>query len=116
MVIGAYLLISVNSIAASVGLGLVNVPDFFTLFAGEILLGAFALPAAYGLWTLKPWGWTLAVNLGVAVLVFAAGMGAYFLATYNDFTETEAMLLPMAISIGAVYYLNTPNAKIYFGK
>jgi peptidoglycan/LPS O-acetylase OafA/YrhL len=116
IVIGAYFLNAVDSIASSVGLGLTNVPDFFTFFAAEVAVGALAIVAGYGLWTRKPWGWTLAIYLGVGVLVFAVGMGAYFLATYDDFTETEAMFLPMAVSLGAVYYLDRPVAKVFFGK
>jgi peptidoglycan/LPS O-acetylase OafA/YrhL len=116
IVIGAYFLNAVDSIAASVGLGLANVPDFATFFAAEVVAGALAIVAGYALWTKKAWGWTLAIYLGVGVLVFAVGMGAYFLATYGDFTETEAMLLPMAVSLGAVYYLDRPVAKGFFGK
>ncbi|MDG7010880.1 MAG: hypothetical protein JRN57_02045 [Nitrososphaerota archaeon] len=116
IVIGAYFLNAVNSIASSVGLGAANIPDFYSFFAGEIVLGVLAIPAGYGLWTQRGWGWSLAVYLGVAVLVFAVGMGAYFLATYGDFTETEAMFLPMLTSIGAVAYLDRPAVKGHFGK
>ncbi len=116
MVIGAYFLNAVNAIAASVGLGVANVPDFYAFFAAEVALGALALPAGYGLWAQKGWGWTLAVYLGVSVLVFAVGMGAYFLATYGDFTETEAMFLPMVTSLGAVAYLDRPALRSHFGK
>lgn len=115
VVIGAYFLNDVNSIVASVGLGLVNVPDFLTFFSAEVAMGATAIVAGYGLWARKGWGWALAIYLGVAVLVFGVGMEAYFLATYGDFTETEAMLLPMAVSLGAVYYLDRPVAKEFFG-
>ena len=116
MLIGAYFLYAVNSIAASVGLGPLNAPDFYSFFAAEIVLGGLAIPAGYGLWSRKSWGWSLAIYLGVAALVFGIGMGAYFLATYGDFTETEAMLLPMATSLGAVYYLDKPSAKAFYGK
>lgn len=114
--IGAYFLNAVNSIAASVGLGVASIPDFYTFFAVEIVMGALALPAGYGLWTRKAWGWTLALYLGVAFLVFAVGMGAYFLATYGDFTETEAALLPMVVSLGSVAYLDRQDSRRFFGK
>ena len=116
VVIGAYFLNEVNAIAASVGLGLGNVPDFYAFFAVEVAAGVLALPAAYGLWARRGWGWSLSVYLGVAVIVFALGMGAYFVATYGDFTETEAALLPMAVSLGAVYYLDRPDSRRLFAK
>ena len=116
IVIGAYFLNAVNAIATSVGLGVASIPDFYTFFSVEIAMGALAIPAGYGLWTRKGWGWTLAVYLGVAVLVFSAGMGAYFLATYGDFTETMAMLLPMVVSLGAVAYLDRQGPRSHFGK
>ncbi|MDG6982796.1 MAG: hypothetical protein JRM74_05005 [Nitrososphaerota archaeon] len=116
IVIGAYFLNAVNAIAASVGLGLANVPDFLTFFAVEAALGGVAVVTGLALWTRKEWGWTLAVYGGVAVLVFGVGMGAYFMATYGDFTETEAMFLPMVVSLGAVAYLDRPFPKSFFGK
>ena len=116
IVIGAYFLNAVNSIAASVGLGAADIPDFYSFFAAEIAAGALAIPVGYGLWTLRGWGWSLAVYLGVATLVFAVGMGAYFLATYGDFTETEAAILPMVVSLGAVAYLDRPEPRRRFGK
>lgn len=116
VVIGAYFLNSVNAIAASVGLGPANVPDFYSFFAAEVVLGALAIPAAYGLWARRGWGWTMAVYLGVVVLVYAVGMGAYFLATYGDFTETEAVILPMVVSLAAVAYLDRQDARRFFGK
>jgi hypothetical protein len=115
VVIGAWFLNAVNSIAASVGLGAANIPDFYLFFAAEIVVGALAVFAGLGLWTRKRWARALAVYLGIAVVTYALGMGAYFLATYGDFTETEAMLLPMAVSLGAVYYLEKPVAKAFFG-
>jgi peptidoglycan/LPS O-acetylase OafA/YrhL len=116
MVIGAYFLNAVSAIASSVGLGVANIPDFYTFFAAETVMGGLALPAGYGLWKGKGWGWSLSLYLGVAFLVFAVGMGAYFLATYGDFTETEAALLPMVVSLGAVAYLDRPDARRFFGK
>ena len=116
VVIGAYFLVEVNAIAASVGLGFGNVPDFYAFFAVEVAAGALALPAAYGLWARRGWGWSLSVYLGIAVIVFALGMGAYFVATYGDYTETEAALLPMVVSLGAVYYLDRPDSRRFFGK
>lgn len=115
-VIGAYFLNAVNEIASSVGLSAANAPDFYSFFAAEIVIGALAVVAGTGLWMKKRWAWTLAVYLGVSAIVFALGMGAYFMATYGDFTETEAMLLPMAVSLGAVYYLDRPAAKSFFGQ
>ena len=114
--IGGYFLHAVNAIAASVGLGAASIPDFYAFFAAEMAVGALALPAGYGLWARKGWGWSLAVYLGVATLVFAVGMGAYFLAIYGDFVETEAALLPMALSLGAVAYLDRPDARRFFSK
>jgi hypothetical protein len=116
VIIGAYFLNALAGIAASLGLGVANVPDFFAFFSAEVVIGALGVLAGYGLWARKGWGWSLAVYLGVCALVFCVGMGAYFLATYGDFTETEAGALPVALSLGAVAYLDRPDLRSFFGK
>ena len=115
-VIGAYLLSSLNAVAAAVGLGAANLPDLYAFFSVEVAAGALALVAAYGLWGLRGWGWSLALYLGAAFLVFAIGIGAYSLATFGDAVETEAGLLPMAVSLVAVYYLDKPATRRLFRK
>lgn len=114
--VGGYFLVAVNVIASSVGLGPVNIPDFYVFFSGEILLGVLGPITAYGLWKGRRWGWSLAVYAGISTLVYSIGFGAYFLATYGDFTETQATIVPMLVSLGAVYYLDKAEAKAFFGR
>jgi uncharacterized membrane protein (DUF2068 family) len=114
IVIGALALQEVSTVASSFGLSLLRVPDFFTFFSVEIVLGALGVVTAPALWTVRRWGRTMGVYLGVIDLVYTLGFGAYFVSTYSDYTETEAMLIPFIISLAAVFYLERPGMKDFF--
>lgn len=71
-----------------------------------VVLSALALAVAYGLWTLKPWGWNLARLLAIAnialnalQIVLPPGGGVF------------GLLIGIAISGIILYYLYQPEVK-----
>ena len=110
-----YYLSIVYSYTSSLGRSPLQFPDFYSYFVGLAALGFAALPVAYGLWKGRGWGWTLGTYLGVAYMAFCIGLGSYFISTYGDYTEIRAGLAYMGPSIGAVFYLDRPNVKEFFG-
>jgi hypothetical protein len=99
------------------GVSLIYFPDFLSYFSILFAVGLAAVAAAYGLWTGKGWGWTLGSYLGVSYMVFFVGFLSYFIAQYGDnYTEFQAGVAYMAVSIAAVFYLDRAHMKARFGR
>lgn len=113
---GAYYLNDVNNIAASLGYTISDVPDFLAFYGIELAVGILALLVGYGLWKGIGWGWTLGVLLSAVNVIYAFGFGAYFVATYGDYTELSSSLASLVVALIVIYYLTRPHVKAFFGK
>jgi hypothetical protein len=63
---------------------------------------------AYGLWTLRPWGWTL----GVVAMV--AGLGLNLLQYLNNSALLVTMLVASLIPVVILWYLFQPQVRATF--
>jgi len=77
---------------------------------GAVLLisGVLELVAAYGLWTLRPWGWTL------AVVLMAAAFVKNILQYLNDNSLLIAMIVSAIIPALILWYLFRPHVRSAF--
>jgi hypothetical protein len=87
----------------------------FAFILGLIVLAGavFYLAFAYGAWTLKSWGWALGVIgalWGIVVNVLTAVMSG------DIVNGLIAAIIPLAIGVGILYYLNQPHVKAAFGR
>ncbi|MDG6956316.1 MAG: hypothetical protein JRN30_03195 [Nitrososphaerota archaeon] len=115
--IAAYDFNVVYSFISSYGLDPLRFPDFLSYFAILFAVGCAAVVIAYGLLAGKRWGWTLGSYLGVAYMVFAVGFGSYFVAQYSgDYSEFQAGIIYLLVSVAAVFYLDRPGVKARFGR
>lgn len=85
--------------------GLVLVLALLTL-----AFGILYMVLAYGLWTLKPWAWTLGVGLSAASIVLA------ILNVTQGIQYPVGAVISVAISAAVIYYLMTPGPRRAFGK
>jgi uncharacterized membrane protein HdeD (DUF308 family) len=72
-----------------------------------LALGIAYLVMAYGLWTGKPWAWTITLILSVIGIILA-GISISF--------GNIGSILSIIIHAVVIYYLYRPNVKVYFGK
>jgi uncharacterized membrane protein (DUF2068 family) len=81
------------------------------LLAGglSIISGVIGLIAGYGLFTLKPWGWTLAIVFAVLNIV-------HNLLSLFQGGNIPGSIIGIVISGLIIYYLNTSTVKRAFGK
>ena len=115
--IAAYDFNVVYSFIVSFGLDPLRFPDFLSYFAILFAVGCGAVVIAYGLLAGKRWGWTLGSYLSVAYMVFSVGFGSYFVSQYSgDYSEFQAGLLYLFVSVAAVFYLDRPSVKARFGR
>lgn len=77
---------------------------------GAVLLmsGVLELVAAYGLWTLRPWGWTL------AVVLMAAAFVKNILQYLNDNSLLVAMVVSAIVPALILWYLFRPHVRSAF--
>jgi hypothetical protein len=87
----------------------------FAFILGLIVLAGalFYLAFAYGAWTLKGWGWALGVIgalWGIVVNILTAIMSGDIVGSLFG------AIIPIAIGLGILYYLNQPHVKAAFGR
>jgi hypothetical protein len=108
--VGAFYLLAAIGFLASVPFGARLRTGLGTYFGWlAVLIGVVDLLAAYGLWTLRPWGWGLmvalvAVNLGAAIGILVAGFlpaGPIFSLTVNGFILWYLLRAEVKAAFGA---------------
>ncbi len=72
-----------------------------------MIIGFVQLVMAYGLWTAQGWAWT-------GTLIFAV-IGAIF-AVVNMARGNIWGLITLILDLAAIFYLNTPKVRSFFGK
>jgi uncharacterized membrane protein (DUF2068 family) len=72
--------------------------------------GLLYVVLAYGLWTLKPWAWTLGVGLSAGSIVLT------ILNLTQGMQYPVGAIISVAISAAVIYYLFTPGPRRAFGK
>jgi hypothetical protein len=73
----------------------------------SVILGLVSFVVAYGLWTGRPWAWTIALVLGginVLLGIVSIASGGY------------GSVFGLLISLIIIYYLTRPHVRVYFGK
>jgi hypothetical protein len=95
---------------ASEGLALLPRVHGGERFVALVLLvaGLCELVLAYGVWTLRPWAWTLGVALEIVVIVLAV----------LQLGRLEPVRHIITITIGAItlWYLTRPRVRAAFGR
>lgn len=81
----------------------------FGIGIASIIVGIFGLIAGYGLFTLKGWGWTLAIFYSLFNIL--QGIISLF-----QGTNIPGSIVGLVISGLILYYLNQSNIKRAFGK
>src|SRR5919106_3958080 len=84
--------------------GPLAVPTGAVMLISALLL----IIGAYGLWTLRPWGWTL----GVVAMV--AGLGLNLLQYLNNSALLVTMLVASLIPVVILWYLFQPQVRATF--
>jgi hypothetical protein len=80
---------------------------FSALGGVAIILGLVWFATAYGLWTGKRWGWTIALILAIISVIENAVSIAF--ASY-------ASAFGLVIALIIIYYLTRPHVKAFFGR
>lgn len=75
-----------------------------------ILTAIVQIAVGYGLWTLKRWGWYLAL-VGVGLSVLQGIMGMFYGGLFVFFCGLLGLLLP----VGILLYLLSPRIRTLFG-
>lgn len=112
--LGAYYVVTLDSIVAELGMSPLSAPDFYAYFIIEGVLGGVALVLGWGIWKGKKWGLSITADFSVASMVFYVGFGSYFIAQYNDYTELMAGVVGLGVAVVAVYYLTRPKISELF--
>jgi lysylphosphatidylglycerol synthetase-like protein (DUF2156 family) len=110
------ILAAISGLLAILG-SIALMPRFVGAGAVELVLavvtlgfGLLYVVLAYGLWTLKPWAWTLGVGLSAGSIVL----------TIVNLTQgmqyPVGAIISVAISAAVIYYLFTPGPRRAFGK
>jgi uncharacterized membrane protein (DUF2068 family) len=102
-------LMVVSDAATTAGAEIDMGPIMLTAGVVALISGVIGLIAGYGLFTLKGWGWTLAVIFAVANIV------SNLLSLFQGANIVGA-IIGIVISGLILYYLNTPTVKRAFGK
>jgi Predicted membrane protein (DUF2127) len=110
------ILAAISGVLAILG-SIALMPRFVDAGAVELVLAAATLGfgllyvvLAYGLWTLKPWAWTLGVGLSAASVVLT------ILNLTQGMQYPVGAIISVAISVAVIYYLYTPGPRRAFGK
>lgn len=75
-----------------------------------LAFGVLYLVLAYGLWTLRPWAWTLGVGL------MAASVALTLVNVTQGLQYPIGALISGAISAAVIFYLYTPSVRAAFGR
>jgi uncharacterized membrane protein (DUF2068 family) len=78
-----------------------------------LVLGVVQLAFAYGAWTLKPWGRALGIVIEGSSIVLTVVIG---LMVGNLAGTLVASIVPLAVAIIIIWYLNTTNVRAAFGQ
>jgi len=73
-----------------------------------LVVGLSELVLAYGVWTLRPWAWTLGVALEIIVIILAVlQLGRL---------EPLRHLFTIGLAAVTLWYLNTPRVRTVFAR
>jgi len=72
-----------------------------------MIIGFVQLVMAYGLWTAQGWAWTGTLILAVIGAIFAV---------VNMARGNILGLITLILDLAAIFYLNTPKVRSFFGK
>ena len=75
-----------------------------------LAFGVLYLVLAYGLWTLRPWAWTLGVGLMVASILLT------FVNVTQGLQYPIGAVISAGISAAVLFYLYTSSVKAAFGR
>jgi hypothetical protein len=78
-----------------------------------LVIGVAQLAFAYGAWTLKPWGRALGIVIEGASIVLTVVIG---MMSGNLVATLVASIVPLAVAIIIIWYLNTTTVKTAFGQ
>jgi hypothetical protein len=78
-----------------------------------LLIGAAQLAFALGAWTLKPWGRALGIVIEGASVVLTVVIG---LMVGHLVDTLIASIVPLAVAIIIIWYLNTATVRTAFGQ
>jgi len=81
------------------------------LGVGLVGIGIVELITGWGLWTLKPWAWMIAV----AVQIINIGVTLAFAIAANSLISFNT-IVGIALPVIILYYLMTPAVKTAFGR
>ena len=111
-IIAGVALLGLGALAGAAGSGgLGGLTAIFGIIA--IVLGVAEIVLAYGLWTLKPWAWTLGIGLAIislALIVVQAVLSG------NIVNSLIGSIISIVIWAIVLYYLFTPRVKAAFGR
>jgi len=102
-------LLGVGAIAAGSGLG--GLAAIFGIIA--LALGAAEIAEAYGLWTLKPWAWTLGIGLAIVSLAFIVLQAVL---SGNIVDTLVSSIISIVIWGVVLWYLMQPQIKAALGR
>jgi hypothetical protein len=106
---GGAVILALGSFAAAAGLtglgGLV-----VGLGALLLILGLAYFGVAFGLWTGKPWGWTVAMIVAVVSIIVNIATAAVYGGGIGS------GVIGIIIDLIILYYLTRPHVRAYFGK
>ena len=74
-----------------------------------LALAALWLALSWGLWSIQPWAWALGVVLAIAGIILNV------LGILGGASIVGA-IIPIAIAVAVLYYLNQPGIKSLFGR
>jgi hypothetical protein len=78
-----------------------------------VALGVAEVVLSYGLWTLKPWGWTLGVALAAIALALIVVQAVV---SGNIVNSLVGSIISIVVWLIVLYYLFTPRIKSAFGR
>jgi hypothetical protein len=106
------ILAAISGVLAILG-SIALMPRFVGAGAVELVLavvtlgfGLLYVVLAYGLWTLKPWAWTLEVWLSAASIVLT------ILNLTQGMQYPVGAIISVAFSAAVIYYLYTPGGEL----
>ena len=112
LILSGLTLAGISGAIADTGLGgMATVVGFVV-----ILVGVLYLVLTYGLWTLKPWAWTLGVGLqGASILLTIIQLIGQMLAPSAS-SPIVGAVVALAIPTAILFYLFRPHVKAAFGR
>lgn len=105
-------LLGLGAIAGSVGAG--GLGGLAAIFGIIFLaLGIAEIVLAYGMWTLKPWAWTLGIGLAVVSLALVVVQAVL---NGNIVQSLTGSIVSIVIWAVVLWYLWQPQVKAAFGR